>query len=499
MATARRQKSYRTKALAAPETPEQMRGRVLGAFERWLGVRVPVGPARDDVLRIVWTACEFKESYLDWPNPADWSAELVDEVIGDLFPAKMVGVDPEYAAAIVPAMLTYVEFLAATDRWKVANDEQSTRRALDRLGAVLPSRFNDPGRLSIAGRLIQTALDEGVDIADEGAMATLVERFNDMPEPWRRGLLAGADGALDDFTGDLTDDDFTDDDLSDDDEMILDDHGDLVAVESKEWNLTAFDMGVRGLGLDPSRPIRVEVPPAEVEAEALRRMALIERARMLVDWVGRGRTITREAGIRRQDADDLLARLDIPAANWPRGSSMWDVDALVPPWVAATTTGMLVLTGRKVLPGPHADIWGRADDAAGQVEIGRRAAQVVLELAFGAAEDLEPEMPAYALLMVAVTTASCAPGGCRLANLMRIETDLEREDFQATVGEGFAMVLCVMVLNQLRWLRRLGLFDETDGVTRASVGFRPALVEALQTLNSMFAVSYADGAEPLSG
>ena len=61
------------------------------------------------------------------------------------------------------------------------------------------------------------------------------------------------------------------------------------------------------------------------------------------------------------------------------------------------------------------------------------------------------------------------------------------------------MVLCVMVLNQLRWLRRLGLFDETDGVTRASVGFRPALVEALQTLNSMFAVSYADGAEPLSG
>ena len=40
--------------------------------------------------------------------------------------------------------------------------------------------------------------------------------------------------------------------------------------------------------------------------------------------------------------------------------------------------------------------------------------------------------------------------------------------------------------------------DETDGVARASVAFRPALVEVLQTLGSRFDVSLAVGAVPLS-
>ena len=86
----RRQKSHRARSRRARsqqshqvhETPEEMRSRVLGAFERWLDARLPAGPARGDVLRTVQTACEFKDTSLDSPNPADWSPDLVDEIIG---------------------------------------------------------------------------------------------------------------------------------------------------------------------------------------------------------------------------------------------------------------------------------------------------------------------------------------------------------------------------------------------------------------------------------
>ena len=149
---------------------------------------------------------------------------------------------------------------------------------------------------------------------------------------------------------------------------------------------------------------------------------LIERARILVDWVGRGRTITRDAAIRRQDAADLMLRLDIADSDWPERGSMWDVDTLAAPWMAATTTtGMLLLKGRKVLPGRRAEIWER-DDAREQAETGRRAVQVALEVAFnGPGDHVKWPMLAYSVVMLAAMVASCGPDGLNLKNLEQIE------------------------------------------------------------------------------
>ena len=111
---------------------------------------------------------------------------------------------------------------------------------------------------------------------------------------------------------------------------------------------------------------------------------------------------------------------------------------------------------------------------------------------------IESEAPAHVPLLVAFTMASCRPTGCNLANLLLgFERNLGRTDFEASAEEYEVMELCVTVLNQLRWLARLGLMDETDGVARASVAFRPALVEVLQNLDSPFDVSLAVGAVPL--
>ena len=460
-----------------------MRSRVLGAFERWLDARLPAGPARGDVLRTVQTACEFKDTSLDSPNPADWSPDLVDEIIGHLFPRKLIGVDPEYTAAIVPAMHLYLDFLAETSRWKAGNDLLATRRALDGLATELPLRVGNPKYQGIAGRMVQMAIDEGIDITDEGAMAEAIERFNAMPEGFRRGLTPG-DGF----------DDFVEAGGGGEDALFGDDDEELTP---EQWTALAIELGLRGNDIDFNRPIRVEIPAADVEAAALRGSTLVAHARMLVDWVGGSRIITRDGALRRQDVDDLLLRLGLPEYVWPNADPMWEINDMVVPWVTTTSSGMLVMKGRRVRQGRLAGIFDSADDAETQVEIGRRAARVVLDLLLADAQLIEAEAQAHVLLLVAFTAGSCRPTGCSLTNLLSIERDLGRTGFE-TSAEGYeVMELCVTVLNQLRWLVRLGLMDETDSVARASVAFRPALVEILQTLNSPFDVSLAVGAVPL--
>ena len=479
----RRQKSRRAKSHHVRETPEQMRSRVLGAFERWLDARVPAGPAPVDLLYTVRTACQFKDSSLDSPNPSDWSPDLVDEVIGDLFPRKLIGVDPDYVAAIVPAMHVYLDFLTETGRWKAGNDLLATRQALDGLVAELPLRIGNPMYQGAAGRMMQMAIDEGIDITDEGAIAEVIERFNAMPEDFRRGLTAG-DG-FDDVVeaGDFDEDAFFGADAED--------------LTPEQWAALAIDIGLRGIDIDVDRPISVEIPAADIEAAAFRGSTLVAQARMLVDWVGGSRIITRDGGLRRQDVDDLLPRLGIPDSDWPAGDPMWEINAMVLPWVTTTSSGMLVMKGRRVRQGRLSGIFESADEAETQVEIGRKAAHVAFDVLLGDAQLIESEAPAHNLLFVAFTMAWCRPTGCNLANLLGFERNLGRTDFEASADEHDVMELCVTVLNQLRWLTRLGLMDETDGVARASVAFRPALVEALQALEAPFEVSLAVGAVPL--
>ena len=204
------------------------------------------------------------------------------------------------------------------------------------------------------------------------------------------------------------------------------------------------------------------------------------------------------AGCAVRTSTILLPRLGIPDSDWPAADPMWEINAMVVPWVATTSSGMLVMKGRRVRQGRLAGIFESADEAETQVEIGRKAAHVAFDLLLGDAQLIESEAPAHLLLLLGFTTAACRPTGCNLANLLRIERDLARTDFEASADEYEVMELCVTVLNQLRWLATLGLMDETDGVARASVAFRPALVEVLQTLGSRFDVSLAVGAVPLA-
>lgn len=125
------------------ETAEQMLERVLRAFDRWFIEREPDPDRLNEVADIVRTACELKGSVLGQPNPADWDQRSAAEVVGEAFPAKVLGVDGQYAEAVVPGMLTFIDFLTETGRWKSHNDAEATRTALTSLAPVLPDRFMD--------------------------------------------------------------------------------------------------------------------------------------------------------------------------------------------------------------------------------------------------------------------------------------------------------------------------------------------------------------------
>lgn len=168
----------------ARETPEEMIDRVVDAFDRWLEGRAPGAYRNSDVLDVVRSACEFKARYFE-PNPADWPADVAGEVVGEVMPSKIIGVDPEFVAAIIPAMQVYLDFLVLTGRWKRHNDERATRAALTRLGDLAP-RFGDPGGQSMVGRVLRLAVDEGIDISDPIAVSGFTQRFNEMPFEWRQ-------------------------------------------------------------------------------------------------------------------------------------------------------------------------------------------------------------------------------------------------------------------------------------------------------------------------
>src|SRR5664279_3232025 len=97
------------------------------------------------------------------------------------------------------------------------------------------------------------------------------------------------------------------------------------------------------------------------------------------------------------------------------------INAMVVPWVATTSSGMLVMKGRRVRQGRLAGIFESADEAETQVEIGRKAAHVAFDLLLGDAQLIESEAPAHVLLLLAFTAAACRPTGCNLATLLSIE------------------------------------------------------------------------------
>ena len=472
MSAHRRKQTGRSKTSGAPETAEQMRDRVLGAYDRWLATKNMPVENTAIFIEVAHTACEFKDNFLGDPNPADWPPGMFTELIGEVFPAKTVGVDQKYARSIIPAMLSYLDFLLQTGRWKLHNDAEGSRRELLALRNSLPDRFGDPSRMSMSGRLINLALEEGIDPSDTAAMSGFIERFNQMPIDWRRKMTDGPQPV----TADLG-------------QLPLDEVPDPLraGVERATALLRA--------GFDTSAVVRVTVPVGAAEAEALELMPVVGTMRALVEWVGSGRTVTKTGAMRRVDIAEWMDRLGISGSPFMETQSMWDVREIALPWSAAIESGMLELTPTKVKPGPRIAVFESGDHAA-QVEFGREVVSLLVRHALGPAGVGDAFGQAIVRVMLPILAMCCRTEGQDLAYLMEIADEMENPD-RAQPPDMPTLMISSLVLTQLRVLADLGILVDLAGMAKVPRALRPAVIAAIQGPGAPFELRLAKGAIPL--
>ena len=501
----KRTKKRNSARTSVPETPEHMIDRVLGAFERWLAEREPDPQRFGDTAGIVRIACDMKSDYLGEPNPADWSPATAAEVVGQVIPRKVVGVDDRYIATLVPAMLTYVEFLVVTGRWKPHNDADATRTALSAIGDDLPRRFNDPGRLSMAGRLMQLAADEGIDITEAGAIDGFMQRFNDMPYEWRKRLTDGP-GMLPDLRDDLEfDDPALWDDESDDEEI-----GGLGAFGAEDIlaDLRAtIDAGIAAIGFEVDKPLRITVPDARSELAALLDTPLLTRMTALVEWTRPGRKITSTGAMRRNDTAEWARRFGVARTDGAAPNSMWDWPELAAPWSVAEALGMIDISSTTARPGPNSDIFS-ATDLSVQILGARGAVDSLMDGLIYAGSDLPWLDDTVVGLLLAVLASLCRADGADLSLLRSLANPMPdnkpgdlpeqlSDDVPEDLSEAIGRIVFVLVLNIVDQLADWGFVSTGDGRTSVPPALRPAVVQAIDDPDSPFSIRLKPGAIPI--
>jgi hypothetical protein len=456
---------------------------VLGAFDRWLLERESDPDVRHEVADVVRTACELKGSILGEPNPADWDAQVAAEVVGRIIPRKVIGVDEQYARTLVPGMLTFIEFLAETGRWKQHNDVEALRTELTALGPQLPERFSDPGRLSMGGRLVQLAIDEGVDVSDPDALAGFTQRFNEMPYEWRKQLTDGPDtpgGPFGDDGVEPWDDE--------DHEGPFDGTG---VVEDLH---NAVVTGAAAVGFT-GEPVKITVPHAETELAALLGTPLLTRMSALLEWVAPGQKVTSTGAMRRSDTADWTRKFGIPIPPGSTPNSMWDLPELAIPWSAAAALGFIDIAATKAYPGVDVGVFIDGDTST-RVGYARDAVKLLLDQLIEPGDELSDLTSAVIGLLLPVLASLCRPEGADLTPL-RTLADPEPASTRVALSDAIGRILFAVVLNIVEMLREWGLVSTVG--TRESVppALRPAVVQAIYGPSAPFSIRLEPGAVPL--
>ncbi len=460
-----------------------MLDRVLGAFDRWLIERESDPDVRHEVADVVRTACELKGSILGEPNPADWDGQLAVEVVGRIIPRKVIGVDERYARTLVPGMLTFVEFLTETGRWKQHNDVDAVRTGLTALGPQLPERFNDPGRLSMGGRLVQLAIDEGVDVSDPDALARFTQRFNEMPFEWRKQLTDGPETPGGSFAED--DAEQWDDE---DHEGPFDGPG---VVEDLH---AAMITGAAAVGFT-GEPVKITVPDADTEMAALLGTPLLTRMSALLEWVTPGQKVTSTGAMRRSDTADWARTFGIPIPAGSTPNSMWDLPELAIPWSAAAALGFIDIATTKVYPGADVAVFTDGDTPT-RVGYARDAVKLLLDQLIAPGDELSEVTSAVIGLLLPVLASLCRPEGADLTPL-RTLADPKLASVPVALSDALSRILFTLVLNIVEMLREWGLVSTVGTTESVPPLLRPAVVQAIHGPGAPFSLRLEPGAVPL--
>ena len=237
---------------------------------------------------------------------------------------------------------------------------------------------------------------------------------------------------------------------------------------------SVFALEAAGLHVPAMLDIRVTVPAAVEEAQALGDMEVIRRMRSLVHWAEQGRPITQTGAMRRADTLTWMRHLDLrgPGAC---PSSMWEIRGIGQPWDIAVETGMLSLTSTKVRPGPTGTVF-ESDDPVAQVRLGRSIVNLLLLQAFSRSLAVGDARAQVSTVMLQLFALLCRPEGQDLGYLREMDGRLARALRDGDAAERSAVLACSAILREMRMLEQFGLLIDVDGIAQVPTGLRPAVV-----------------------
>jgi hypothetical protein len=238
---------------------------------------------------------------------------------------------------------------------------------------------------------------------------------------------------------------------------------------------SVFALEAAGLRVPAMLDIRVTVPAAVEEAQALGDMEFIRRMRSLVQWAEQGRPITQTGAMRRADTLTWMRHLDLRAPGESCPSSMWEIRGIGQPWDIAVETGMLSLTSTKVRPGPTGTVF-ESDDPVAQVRLGRSIVNLLLLQAFSRPLAVGNARAQISTVMLQLFALLCRPEGQDLGYLREMDGRLARALRDGDAAERTAVLACSAILREMRMLEQFGLLIDVDGIAQVPTGLRPAVV-----------------------
>ena len=238
---------------------------------------------------------------------------------------------------------------------------------------------------------------------------------------------------------------------------------------------SVFALEAAGLRVPAMLDIRVTVPAAVEEAQALGDMEFIRRMRSLVQWAEQGRPITQTGAMRRADTLTWMRHLNLRAPGESCPSSMWEIRGIGQPWDIAVETGMLSLTSTKVRPGPTGTVF-ESDDPVAQVRLGRSIVNLLLLQAFSRPLAVGNARAQISTIMLRLFALLCRPEGQDLGYLREMDGRLARALRDGDAAERTAVLACSAILREMRMLDQFGLLIDVDGIAQVPTGLRPAVV-----------------------
>lgn len=315
------------------------RRELLAEFELWITSRDAAEPAS-----IIGTLLDLKSEQLDSPDPALWTEELTVELLTEVVPRKVIQTRQD-AMDMVPAMGLFFEFLRDRGRW--IDESMSPQAAFTLLAGLeftVLEAVADPSRRSFSTNILTYGLEHGVDPDDEESLAGYMEWYNTLPHAHRVQLSDS--GHISDPTvsydpslappaprGEQGPALFAGNDSGT--------YGDLSppagAQPSWPWFLPDTDLDLEQIrDWDPQRHLQV-----------YRDSVLVQRAQVLLDFVGEGRKVTATGALNRPDTAAILERLGIDRS----ARSMWDVPEIEHVWTTLHDGSWLENVGTRVQPG----------------------------------------------------------------------------------------------------------------------------------------------------